>query len=158
MIDVAAKICDSDSCQVPNQPFDEFPWLWKTCSICGSSAAHKSCILEPSQASEFVCKSCTCTLKEIETRKIEDEKVEDCKIEDPVAKDSIDDSDEEKPQKPVQKICISYISWMSDEELAPEIELINKENVDPRDCKRKLPSPGETHFRFNRATADDFQF
>lgn len=117
----------------------------------------------PSQASEFVCKSCTCTLKEIETRKIaeeiEDEKVEDCKIEEPVAEDFIDDSDEEEPQKPVQKISLSYNAWMSDEELAPEIELINnKENVDERDRKRKLASPGENHFPFNRATADDFQF
>lgn len=106
--------------------------------------------MEPSQAAELVCKSCTCTLKEIETRKIEeeieDEKVEDCKSEEPVAEeDSTDDSDEEEPEEPVEKISLSYISWMSDEELAPEIELRNKK-VDQQKRKRKLASPGEICF------------
>lgn len=54
-IDPPEKTCDSTNCKLTQIYYNSSPWMWKTCSTCGSSAIHISCFLSDD---EFNCQMC----------------------------------------------------------------------------------------------------
>lgn len=67
ILEESDKTCDSMSC-TSSESYNQKPWLWKICSICGSSAVHKKCFASPSKAAEFVCRSCSVILHKIDSK------------------------------------------------------------------------------------------
>lgn len=51
------RACDADCWHLDLPTFRDAPWLWKICTICGSSAIHQEC-LSDGFSGEFICRSC----------------------------------------------------------------------------------------------------